>query len=415
MRIWILNHYASPPDQPAGTRHYDFGRVLASQGHDVTIFASSFCHFSRREERLRPGERIRAEYVDGVRFVWIRTASYTGNDHRRLLNMMSYALGVLVAQRRFRRPDVVVGSSVHLAAVGAALLIGKLRRVPFVFEVRDLWPRALIDMGALRERGAAARLLTMLERFLYRRADLVICLLPLATDYLLGCGVPADKIIYVPNGIADYDLDGRPPGRAAAAVAQRIRQQRESGSLVAGYVGSHGHINGVDFLVETARELRDRGEEQIAIVFVGEGSEKERCQRLSRAYDLANISFWPPVPKYAVPAVLDALDVTLFALRDPSIFKYGLSCNKLFDYLASGRPVVSACAIADCPVSVSGGGMCVPSQSPGAMADALQQMAELGEAGRHALGAHGRNWVYQEHGATALAGRFLEALSRARR
>ena len=96
MRIWILNHYAAPPDQPAGTRHYDFGRVLAAQGHDVTIFASSFSHLSRQEEHLRPGERLRVEMIDGVRFVWIRTTSYTGNDHRRARNMMSYVLGVLL-------------------------------------------------------------------------------------------------------------------------------------------------------------------------------------------------------------------------------------------------------------------------------------------------------------------------------
>src|SRR6266700_4270543 len=99
MRIWILNHYASPPDRPAGTRHYELGRLLAGWGHDVTIFASSFSHFSRAEERLAPGERMRAQVVDGVRFVWIRTTPYSGNDHRRVLNLVSYAAGAVRAQR----------------------------------------------------------------------------------------------------------------------------------------------------------------------------------------------------------------------------------------------------------------------------------------------------------------------------
>jgi len=429
MRIWILNHYASPPDRPAGTRHYDFGRVLARQGHDVTIFASSFSHFSRREERLRPGERIRAEIVDGVRFVWIRTCSYSGNDRRRVRNMAGYALGALRAQRRFPRPDVVVGSSVHLAAAAAALLIGKLRRVPFVFEVRDLWPRALIDIGKLPERSAAARVLTLLERFLYRRARMVICLLPLATDYIRGHGVPAERIAYVPNGIADAPSgitdapDGiagaspaaGPGGDDAAALVQRILDERRAGRLVAGYVGSHGPVNGVDILVESARELRDRADGQVTIVFVGDGPDKVRCERLASDHGLANVLFWPPVPKRAVPGVLEALDVTLFCLRDPAVYKYGLSCNKLFDYLASGRPVVSVCAIPDCPVSASGGGVCVPCASPGAVADALLRMRALGDAGRRGMGEHGRAWVQQNHGATALAGRFLDALTQARR
>ncbi len=425
MRIWILNHYASPPDRPAGTRHYDFGRVLARQGHDVTIFASSFSHFSRREERLRPGERMRAEVVDGVRFVWIRTCSYSGNDRRRVRNMAGYALGALRAQRRFPRPDVVVGSSVHLAAAAAALLIGRLRRAPFVFEVRDLWPRALIDIGKLPERSAAARVLTMLERFLYRRARMVICLLPLATDYIRGHGIPAERIAYVPNGIADIPngitdapngvTAAGPGGGDAAALVRRIQQERRAGRLVAGYVGSHGPVNGIDILVESARELRDRADGQVTVVFVGDGPDKARCERLASDHGLASVLFWPPVPKRAVPGVLEALDVTLFCLRDPAIYKYGLSCNKLFDYLASGRPVVSVCAIADCPVSASGGGVCVPCESPAAVADALLRMRALGDAGRRGMGALGRTWVRENHGATALAGRFLDALTQARR
>src|SRR5580700_5450309 len=134
MRIWILNHYATPPDQPTGTRHYDIGRVLAGQGHDVTIFASSFSHVTLREERLRRDERMRIDDIDGVRFVWVRTTPYSGNDGRRALNMASYAVGAIRAQRRLPRPDVVIGSCVHPAAVAAACLIGTLRRAPFVFE-----------------------------------------------------------------------------------------------------------------------------------------------------------------------------------------------------------------------------------------------------------------------------------------
>jgi glycosyltransferase involved in cell wall biosynthesis len=415
MRIWILNHYASPPDRPAGTRHYEFGRVLAGQGHDVTIFASSFCHFSRQEERLRPGERTRVEDVDGVRFVWIRTVPYTRNNYRRVQNMLGYALGVVFAQRRFPRPDVVVGSSVHLAAAAAGFAIGILRRAPFVFEVRDLWPRTLIDVGALREDGAAARLLTMAERFLYRRAGMVISLLPHAAEYIMGQGIPADKIAYVPNGIADYIPGIRPASGDAAALVTSIQEQREAGRVVAGYVGSHASANGIDVLVEAARVLRDRGEDQIAFVFVGEGPEKQRCERLARDYQLANVIFWRPVPKQAVPAVLQALDVMLFSLRDLPVFGYGLSSNKLFDYLASGRPVVSACAVTDGPVTASGGGVCVPAESPEAVADALVQMVALGDAGRRAIGDRGRTWVYRNHGATALAGRFLEALAQAQR
>jgi glycosyltransferase involved in cell wall biosynthesis len=415
MRIWILNHYASPPDRPGGTRHYEFGRVLAEQGHEITIFASSFSHFSRKEERLAPGERMRVEWVDGVRFVWIRTTPYSRNDLRRVGNMFSYAVGVVLAQRRLSRPGVVVGSSVHLAAVAAAWLIGRLRRAPFVFEVRDLWPQTLIDMEALREHSAAAAVLRAVEGFLYRRARVVISLLPDAAEYIAGRGIARDKIAYIPNGIADTCSGDQPASSQAEELVERIEEWRRSGRIVVGYVGSHGRANGIGTLVEAARELRDCGEEDIAFAFVGEGPERAACERLAREYDLANVMFWPPVPKQSVRAVLGALDVTLFSLRDVPVFKYGLSSNKLFDYLASGRPVVAACAAARNPVSESGGGICVPPESPKAVADALIEMAALGGAGRRALGQRGRQWVSEHHSATVLAGQFLQALTTAQR
>jgi glycosyltransferase involved in cell wall biosynthesis len=418
MRIWVLNHYASPPDRPAGTRHYDFGRVLAGRGHEVTIFASSFSHHSRREERLERRQWTRAEYMDGVRFVWIRTTPYTRNDHRRLLNILSYTVGVIVAQQRFPRPDVVVGSSVHLGAVVAAWVIGAVRHTWFAFEVRDLWPQALIDMGELAEHSAAARALRGLERFLYRRAAVIISLLPGAADYIRGAGVPGTKIVYVPNGIADLPLaDSRradlPPGSEVAALLSRIDRWRQAGYLVAGYTGSHGLTNGLHVLVEAARVLRNRGESGIAMAFVGEGPAKQDCERLAREHDLANVLFWPPVPKQAMPAVLGALDVALFPLRDDSVARYGLSSNKLFDYLASGRPVLACCGVTDNPVQASGGGICVPAESPEAVADALMAFAALGEDDRRAMGERGRQWVYAHHGMTGLAGQFLQALIRA--
>jgi glycosyltransferase involved in cell wall biosynthesis len=421
MRIWIFNHYAAPPDCAAGTRHYELGRVLAAKGHEVTVFASSFSHFSRREERLVPGEKTTTRTIDGVRFVWVRTPPYTSNGYSRVLNMVHYAARVLSAQRALNRPDVIVGSSVHLAAVLAAWLAARGRRARFVVEVRDLWPQTLIDMGALRANGLPARLLRLVESFCCRRASAVICLLPGAARYLQARGVPADKIHYVPNGITDSPRPRDPdqsadpniadPGNQAADLIDRIRRFREEGCLTAGYIGSHGPANGVATLVEAAAELRAAGRPRVAVVMVGDGQEKAACERLAHRHGLDNVLFWPPVPKQAVPAVLAELDVTLFCLRDVAVFKYGLSSNKLFDYLASGKPVLFASNAPGSPVRESGGGVCVPAESPADVAGALAELAAMSEAERERMGERGRRWVYRHHGMTALAGTFLTAVS----
>ena len=329
--------------------------------------------------------------------------------------MCSYAMGAIRAQRRMPRPDVVVGSSVHLAAVAAAWLIASVRRVPFVFEVRDLWPQALVDMGALEENSFATRLFRGAERFLYRHAKVIIPLPPRAADYITPLGIPKEKIVYIPNGIADYDERIPHMNDSATELVAKITELRQAGHLVAGFVGSHVQANGVDTLVQAARVLRDRGVHDIEFIFVGDGLEKETSRQLASSHNLRNVLFWQSLPKRSIPAVLDALDVTLFSLRDISVYRYGLSCNKLFDYLASGRPIVSACAIEDTPVTASGGGICVPPESPEEIADALVRLASMSTAERHAMGERGRQWVYQHHGVTVLAGRFLDALVQAQR
>lgn len=175
--VWIVNHYAAAPDVPAGTRHYDLGRVLVARGHRVTIFAAGRSHLTGREIRVTGRRLTRREWLDGVQFVWLRTSPYHGNTWRRQLNMLSFVVVFLVVQTRSLRPDVVIGSTVHPFAAFAAWLAARLRGATFVFEIRDLWPQTLIDLGAMRPGSPGERLLRTLESFLVRRAAAVVTLL----------------------------------------------------------------------------------------------------------------------------------------------------------------------------------------------------------------------------------------------
>ena len=172
MDIWIFNHYAHPPDLPGGTRHYDLGRELVQLGNNVTIFATSFHHFTHREARLGPKEKFKIEKVNGVKFVWVSTPPYQRNDWRRIQNMIAFAVRVLSLGQRITRlapdigrPDVVMGSSPHLFTPLAAYLVSKKYRVPFIMEVRDLWPQSLIDLGAFSEHHPLMKALQFLENF----------------------------------------------------------------------------------------------------------------------------------------------------------------------------------------------------------------------------------------------------------
>src|ERR1035437_9463471 len=207
-RVWIVNHYADAPDRPAGTRHFDLSRQLVARGQKITIFASAFSHGTGQDVRLTGWQLFRTEWFDGVQFVWLRTFPYRGNTWRRRVNMLSYLATFLVVQTRFANPDVVIGVTVQPFAALGAWLVARRRRARFIFEIGDLWPQTLVDLGAMREGSLGEILLRSIEAFLLRHASVVISLLPGVRDYLRERGLPADHVVYVPNGVDLEAFDG---------------------------------------------------------------------------------------------------------------------------------------------------------------------------------------------------------------
>ncbi len=410
--LWIVNHYADAPDRPSGTRHFDLARRLAARGRDVTIFAAGLNHQTGREERLARGRLYRIQSFEGVRFVWLRTFPYRGNNWRRQLNMLSFVAVFLVVQARFGAPATIIGSTVHPFAAAAAWLVARLRRVRFVFEIRDLWPQTLVDLGALRPGSPGERSLRWLEAFLVTHAQVVITLLPGVADYLREHHLRADHLLYLPNGVdlrafdeaARAGHEGDPHLRQALG---EIDQMRAEGRLVLGYVGSFGRVNRVDVIVQAAllAEARDPG--RIGLLLVGDGPERAGLESLVRPQ--GPVSFAPPVAKRAVPAILAGLDAAVVHATATPIYRYGISFNKLFEAMAAGHPVVFACASAYDPVALDGAGISVGPDDPELLAAALLRLADAGPAARAEMGAAGRRRVEMSHNISLLAEQ-LEAI-----
>jgi glycosyltransferase involved in cell wall biosynthesis len=400
VNIWILNHYALPPDLPGGTRHFDLASELTRRwGHKLTILASAFSHKLHREVRLDCGRTWNIESTDGVSFVWIRTFAYQDNDWRRVLNMVSfmartYLVGrILPEEGEITRPDVIIGSSVHLLAVVAAYLLSLHFKAHFVMEVRDLWPETLVDMGALSERSLLTKCMRRLERFLYEHAERIIVLLPKAGKYMTDLGIQADKIHWIPNGVR---LD-RDPKHSSQELSDR--------PFTVMYVGAHGHANALKVLLEAAGVVAFRGYSDIHFVFVGDGPVKPELVAYKQARDLISAEFRDSVMKSEVPAVLQGADVLALVLRDLPVYRYGISLNKLFDYLAAGRPIVLAGNPINNVVREAQCGLTVPPDDPGALADAIIQLRNMSSKERQAMGARGRAHVEQHYDIRVLAER----------
>jgi glycosyltransferase involved in cell wall biosynthesis len=401
MNVWILNHYADTPDRQA-TRSYDLGWQLVEKGHHVTIFAAGFNHYSLKEERVPPGKTWHEEDWNGVRFVWLKTFPYGGNDWRRILNMLSYAWNAFwVGKAMPEKPAAVIGTSVHPLAALAAYVLARVRRSRFFFEVTDLWPETLIEFGRLRRYGLSARLLRAIEKFLYRHAEKIIMLLGHTHKYVASLGESPAKIVWIPNGV---DLSRYTGLRPYDGTFSRTFTIMYLGGLVAS--------NNVDVILEAAKILDTRDHGSARFVFVGDGTDKARLVKRAQDFGLRNTEFRGLVPKTKIAEVMSEADAFVFSLQNLSLYKYGISLNKMCDYLASGRPILFAGDSTYNPIREARAGICVPPDNPVALADAVIQLISLPAAERAKMGQRGLGHLKKFHDIRVLADRLERVLLR---
>jgi len=402
-RLWILNHYAVGPNESGGTRHLDLAGELVQLGWEVTIFAASFNHQTHSEAHLLTDETIKEEDHHSVHFVWLKTPAYQDNGLSRIRNMLDYTKSVLQVAWKRERPDVIIGSSVHLFAVLAAYWLAKHHRCGFIFEVRDLWPQVLIDIGKISERHLAIKLLRKLEVFLYSKANGIITLLPGAYEYIARFDIAKEKIFYLPNGVNldRYDCNPRPLPDNLEEVLHRL-----SDKFIAVYTGTLGIANGIDTILDAAGVLKNQGNRRIHFLLVGNGPEKPQLQNRALQEHLDNVTFVNPIAKEYVPALLNKVNTGMHSFQDSPVFKWGVSPNKIFDYMAAGLPVIFLCDRAPGnPVALSGGGVVLPGNHMESLVQTLLEMAEHPERTAE-WGRKARKYVETEH-TTAILGKRL--------
>jgi glycosyltransferase involved in cell wall biosynthesis len=410
MRIVYFVQYFNLPHEPGGSRAYQFARAWVRAGHDVTIVTGAVNHKTLSVPGKYRGRLYVREEVDGIRIV--RAWSYAGirgSFRRRLLNFLSFAAtaagaGLLAAGR----PDVVYASSTPLTVGLPGLATSVLRRATFFFELRDLWPESAVVAGVLDGRSRATRAAYALARLLYRRAARCVAVTRGIADGLAAAGVPREKILFVPNGVDDWmvgDL-GPPPapapgaGPPAGAAAFKVV-----------YVGAHGRWNGLPQILDAAALLRDRAD--ISFVFAGDGDERERLVARARELGLTRMTFLGAIPKREAFDLLRGGSASIVATWSHEFQKMVLA-NKIFDYLAAGRPVVAAAhgEMAEL-IAEAGCGVVTPPEQPAALAGAIRRLADTAAADRERMGAAGREYILRHYRRTDLAARLLAAFHEA--
>ncbi|HEU4671548.1 MAG TPA: glycosyltransferase family 4 protein [Candidatus Limnocylindrales bacterium] len=399
--VWFVNQYAGSPVHGMEFRHYELGRALVRGGHTVVVVSGSWSHLFTRPPETRSTYTL--ERVDGLTYCWVRVPRYrNAQSLGRVINMLAFAARLYrLPTRRLPRPDAVVVSSPSPFPILPAERWARRTGARLVFEVRDLWPLTLVDLGHLPDRHPLVLLVGWFERHAYRVADAVVSVLPAAGAYLEARGVPPSRIAIVPNGISPEAISATDPDVRSSAVTPA-----DAGSpFVVGFVGTLGEGNALDDLIGAARLL---AAENVEFVIVGQGSAESRLRLL--AAGLPRVSFARAVAKASVPATIAGFDACYVGYHRSPLYRFGISPNKVFDYMAAGRPVLLASDAPCDPVTAAGAGLVVPPDDPAALAAAILDLRRSGPVERGRLGANGRRYVEREHSYDRLAERYLAVL-----
>ena len=391
MHILLIHQAFAALDEPGGTRHHELALYLAGRGHTVTIIASPVSYLTGSPSPLGGGARGEG----GVRVIRAYTyrALHKSFVHR-IFSFFSFMASSFFAGLGVKNVDLVWGTSPPIFQGGTAWLLARLKRVPFLFEVRDLWPTFAIAVGVLKN-PTLIKMSLWLERFLYRHADQVVVNSPGYVAHVSGLG--AQRVELVPNGADPQMFDPADQG-AGFRSANRLGDK-----FVVLYAGAHGMSNDLSVVLQAAKLLQDMpAPSEVVVVFLGDGKEKPALQKQAAEMGLTNVLFLPPVPKTEVAAALAGADACLAILKPIEEYKTTYP-NKVFDYMAAGRPVILAIdGVIRQVVESAQCGMFAQPGDPAALAQAIWKLAADRAASRR-MGLAGRAYLEQHFSRSAVA------------
>jgi glycosyltransferase involved in cell wall biosynthesis len=388
LHILYIVQYFNRPEEPGGSRPYQFARHWAARGHRVTVLTSNLNH---KTLSSTGGAAVQ----DG--FSVIRVPTYNqirGSFGRRILNFLSFAALAVGRALWIRRVDLVYASSTPLTTGLAGYVAALLKRRPFYFEVRDLWPESAVVAGALKN-GPVVRLIEWFERVFYRKAVKVVALTEGIRAGVIAKGKDPDDVLLVPNGMDDWMLDVDPtvPSKYPFDKSQHF---------ICTYIGAHGRWNKIETILEAAQRLTGT---RIRFLLVGDGDYKDELRRYARSLQLTNVCFLDAVPKRNVFDYLTQSHVAVICTWDHE-FQRMVLANKVFDYLAAGCPVVAAArGETEALLERGGCGWTVPPEQPDRLAALLSEISTLPTEELQRRGARGRDYVRRHYLRSELADR----------
>jgi glycosyltransferase involved in cell wall biosynthesis len=405
MRILFFSHYFPPEGNAPASRVYDMAKRWVAAGHEVQVIT---CAPSVPNGMVYEGYKNRlwqTEVMDGIRVarVWTYIAANKGTI-RRITNYVSYMLSAVFFSLFVKKPDIVIATSPQFFAGWAGLITSKLRRIPFLLEIRDLWPDTIIAVGAMQNQRLL-RVIRRLEGWMYAGATHIVTVGEGYRQKLLEKGVESDKISIVPNGA---DLDFFYPRCPSEELRRRFNLQDK---VVCAYVGTLGLCSGLAVVPRAAKILIERGEDSLAFLLVGDGATRNALEEMAQEHGLRNVVFAGRQDKRIIPDLLASCDICFAHLQKKDLFKIVLP-SKVFEAAAMAKPIilgVEGCAAE--LVKNAEAGICIEPENAEDLATAFERLAKDPQL-RTRMGESARRYVVQHFDRDKLAADYIALIER---
>lgn len=391
--IWLINNYSYPPGTSNWRRHYDLCKELVKKNYKIEIIGGSFVH-DRKKQILQKKEKFRIETYNKINYHILKGISYQGNI-KRILSMIEFMVRVFFYTKKIsNKPDLIYCSCPHPFNGLISVYLAKKYKVPLILEIRDIWPDTWVALGAIKEKSVIYKIFSYIEKFLYDKADIIIDLMP-GIDAIANKGIEKNKIKWLSNGVNLEEFDND--------YLKEPKYKFDSKKINVTYTGSIGIANALQSIFEIAKSLE---KEDIVFNLIGDGPLKKEYEEICIKNEIKNVSFYSQVLKNEVPALLKESDILIALSKKTELDKYGVSLNKIFEYLAAKKPILIAYDTEYDIIKEANCGISISAENNEKIKEGLLKLKRLCEVDREKLGENGRKYV-EENFTTEILGERL--------
>lgn len=400
--IWFINQYAGSKHHGMNFRGYYLGLSLIEKGYDIYIFSASYTHLLVNPPQTNG--LFTHEKIDGLNFIWVKMPKYVSSTgFKRAISLFTFIFKLaLFKTKRIPEPGVVIVSSPAPTPTIIGYLWAKKYNAKFIFDVRDLWALTMKNVGRYSSYHPYVLLMKLSERIGFAGADKVVSVLPSAWKYMTKKGMKLEKFVYIPNGVFISDVDNNGSYELSLEITAKIPKNK----FIIGYAGTIGFSNNLDYLIEAASILKDNN--TFHFVLVGTGVEFDKLN--AQAQNLHNVTFLGHQPQNVIPYILQKFDVCYIGLKKEKLYKYGVSPNKIFEYLLASKPIICAIDSSNRIVEDSNAGLIIEPDDAQEIVNAILKIYALSEEERIALGQNGREYVLENHTYEKISAKYLETI-----